>query len=286
MKTPVSLVLSSGGARGIAHIGVIAELQRQGYEISAIAGSSMGAVVGGMYASGKLDAYRDWMCRLDKKAVFSLVDFTISTNGLVKGSRVINALKQIVPDVSIEDLPVAFTAVATDIRNRKEVIFDRGSLFEAIRASISIPTVFIPFMLDEMMLIDGGVINPLPINRVKRREGDLLIAVDLNAHLPAGKENAGKDAKEQTENESAIISFIRKKGLEFFPGKVGDQLNYYSLLTESVGLMVQQISALTIDMCRPDIVIKISKDAYGTFDFYKSEEIILAGAMAARKALE
>ena len=181
---------------------------------------------------------------------------------------------------------MAFTAVATDIRNRKEVIFDRGSLFEAIRASISIPTVFIPFMLDEMMLIDGGVINPLPLNRVKRTKGDLLIAVDLNASLPGEKNEPVNDPGEQAESESAIISFIRKKGLEFFPPRVGEQLNYYSLLTESVGLMVQQLSALTIEMCRPDIIIRVSKDAYGTFDFHKSEEIIEAGAIAARKALE
>jgi len=286
MKRSVSLVLSSGGARGTAHIGVIEKLEKQGFEITSIAGSSMGALVGGMHASGNLQAYRDWMCKLDKMAVFNLVDFTMSASGLVKGSKVINALKHIVPDISIEDLPIAFTAVATDIRNHKEVVFDRGSLFEAIRASISIPTVFIPFMLDEMILIDGGVLNPLPLNRVRRRGGDLLVAVDLNAHLSVEKTASSGHPEDQAENESAIISFIRKKGLQFFPRHEDEQLNYYSLLTQSVGMMVEQLTALTIEMCHPDIIIKIPKESYGTFDFHKSEEIIRAGEMAARSALE
>ncbi len=280
------MVLSSGGARGMAHIGVIEELERQGFEITSIAGSSMGALVGGMHASGNLQAYRDWMCNLDKMALFNLVDFTMSASGLVKGSKVINALKHIVPDISIEELPIAFTAVATDIRNHREVVFDRGSLFEAIRASISIPTVFIPFMLDEMVLIDGGVLNPLPLNRVRRSKGDLLVAVDLNAHLPVEKSGSAGDGEDHAENESAIISFIRKKGLQFFPKHEDDQLNYYSLLTQSVGMMVEQLTSLTVEMCHPDILISIPKESYGTFDFHKSEEITRAGEVAAKLALD
>jgi NTE family protein len=285
MKQAVSLVLSSGGARGVAHIGVIEEIKRQGFEIKSIAGSSIGALVGGIYASGNLEVYRDWMCRLDKKAVFNLVDFTISTNGIVKGSKVIAALKKIVPDINIEDLPISYTAVATDIKNKKEVVFEKGSLYEAIRASISIPTVLIPFMLEEMVLIDGGVLNPLPLNRVKRSKNDLLIAVDLNAPFSFDDKAARNASSISEENESAIVSFIRKKGVQFFPKTRGNQLNYYSLLTQSVSLMIQQISAMTIEMYQPDILIRIPKDSYGTFDFYKSTEIIKAGELSTQKAL-
>ena len=286
MRRSVSLVLSSGSARGVAHIGVIEELERQGFEIKSIAGSSMGAMVGGIFASGNLKVYRDWMCKLDKTAVFNLVDFTISTNGLVKGSKVIKALQLIVPDINIEDLPMSFTAVATDIKNRSEVIFEKCSLYEAIRASISIPTVLIPFMLDEMVLIDGGVLNPIPINRVKRNENDLLVAVDLNSSGSIEAEDVSKKAASEEAAESTFLAFIRNKGVRFFPKTKGNQLNYYSLLTQSVSLMTQQISAMTIERYHPDIVITIPNNSFGTFDFYKSAEIIQAGELATRKSLQ
>jgi len=281
MKPTVSLVLSSGGARGVAHIGVIEELERQGYEISSISGSSMGALVGGIYASGNLPVFRDWMCSLDKKAVFNLVDFTLSTNGLVKGNKVIKELKKIVPDENIENLPMSFTAVATDIRNKKEVVFDRGSLFEAIRASISIPTVFKPCNQDGMLLIDGGVLNPLPINRVKRRKNDLLIAVDVSAPITSKKDVPSKI----DDNDLNYISFLLKKGFRFLPKFTSDQLNYYTLLSQTSSLMVQQISAMSIEMHQPDILIKIPINSFGPFHFYKSDEIIKTGELATRKAM-
>jgi NTE family protein len=285
MKPSVSLVLSSGGARGVAHIGVIEELERQGFEIRSISGSSMGALVGGIYASGNLQVFRDWMCKLDKKAVFNLVDFTISTNGLVKGNKVIKELKKLVPDENIENLPIFFTAVATDIRNKKEVVFDKGSLFEAIRASISVPTVFKPCNLDGMLLIDGGVVNPLPINRVKRRKNDLLIAVDVSAPMSLTEDAPDEKSLINENNELSYFSFLLKKRFRFLPKITGDQLNYYTLLSQSGSMMVQQISAMSIEMHQPDILIQIPINSYGPFHFYKSEEIIEAGKLATQFAL-
>jgi NTE family protein len=285
MKQLVSLVLSSGGARGIAHIGVIEELRRQGFEIKSIAGSSMGALVGGIYASGNLKVYRDWMCKLDKKAVFNLVDFTLSINGLVKGNRVIKELKKIIPDVNIEDLPISYTAVATDIKNRKEVVFEEGSLFEAIRASISIPTVFRPCKLNGMVLIDGGVLNPIPINRAKRSKNDLLIAVDVNSPMSSEKDPISQKSSKEKQNELNYFSFIWEKGFRFLPKVTGANLNYYTMLSQSASLMVQQISAMTIEKYQPDILIKIPMNSYGPFLFYKSEEIIKSGELATQKAL-
>jgi len=285
MQQSVSLVLSSGGARGIAHIGVIEELERQGFEIKSIAGSSIGALVGGIYASGNLKVYRDWMCNLDKKAVFNLVDFTLSTNGLVKGNKVIKELKKIVPDLNIEDLPISYTAVATDIKHKKEVVFEEGSLYEAIRASISVPTVFKPYMFDGKVLIDGGVLNPIPINRVKRSNNDLLIAVDVNSPILSEKQVADKKLSTEEEVELNYFSFLMKKGFQFLPKLPAKQLNYYSLLSQTASLMIQQISAMSIEMYQPDILIKIPMNSYGPFHFYKSEEIITAGELATRSAL-
>ncbi|MFA5850007.1 MAG: patatin-like phospholipase family protein [Bacteroidales bacterium] len=285
MEKTVSLVLSSGGARGVAHIGVIEELERQGFKINSIAGSSMGALVGGVYASGNLQVFREWMCDLDKKTVFNLVDFALSTNGLVKGNKVIKELKKIIPDLNIEDLPLNFTAVATDIKNKKEVLFETGSLYEAIRASISIPTVFKPCMVEGMVLIDGGVLNPLPINRIKRNNNDLLIAVDVNSPVLFEKYVAVKKTSTK-EIELNYFTFLMNKGFSFLP-KISDmQLNYFTLLSQTASLMIQQISALTIEIQQPDILIKIPMNSYGPFHFYKSEEIIKAGELATRKALE
>ncbi len=285
MKQTVSLVLSGGGARGVAHIGVIEELERQGFEIKSIAGTSMGSLVGGIYASGNLKVYRDWMCKLDKKAVFKLMDFTLGTNGIVKGNKVIKELEKIVPDVNIENLPISYTAVATDIKNKKEIVFEKGSLYEAIRASISIPTFFTPFKLGEMILIDGGILNPIPINRVKRSKNDLLIAVDVNAPISPEEQIEIKKTVEKKEDELTIFSFLLKKKIFFFPKSIGEDLNYYSLLTESANLMIQQISAMTIAMYHPDIIIRIPINSYGPFHFYKSDEIIRSGELATQKAL-
>jgi len=284
MRKSVSLVLSSGGARGVAHIGIIEELTRQGYEINSISGTSMGALVGGIYASGNLPVFREWMCKLDKMDVINLMDFTISTDGLVKGNRIIKRLKNIVPDVKIEDLPISFTAVATDIKNKKEKVFDQGSLYEAIRASISIPTVLKPCIQDGMVLIDGAVMNPIPINRVKRGENDLLIAVDVNAPVPTAKHSTSLK-KTPDEIELTYFNLLLKKGIKFLPKFPDTQLNYYTLLSQSGSLMIQQISALTIQLGKPDILINIPMNSYGPFHFYKSEEIIDTGATAMRKAL-
>ena len=167
-KQKVALVLSMGGARGIAHIGVIEELLRHNFEITSIAGSSMGAMVGAMYASGKMEECKEWLYSWDKRKMWELADITLSRDGLVKGDRFIKELKHIIPDMNIEDLPVPYVAMATDIVRDQEVRFDRGSLHEAIRASISIPMLFRPLRKDGMVLIDGGILNPLDSGKKKK----------------------------------------------------------------------------------------------------------------------
>ena len=182
MAKDVALALSSGGARGLAHIGAIEELEAQDYRITSIAGCSMGALIGGVYAAGKLEEFRDWMKTVDKKKIFELTDFSLSLNHIVKGTRIIEAIMEFVPDVPIEALPIPYCAVATDWKSGHEVVFRKGSLFQAIRASISLPIFYEPVRRNDMILIDGGVTNPIPMNRVTRHKGDILVGVDVSGH--------------------------------------------------------------------------------------------------------
>ena len=187
----ISLVLGSGGARGYAHIGAIEELLAQGYDIRCIAGSSMGALIGGVYAAGKLEAYRDWAMALQRFDVLRLLDWTFTGGGLIKGDRIIAKLKDLIGEVNIEDLPLSYTAVAVDLMAQREVWFSRGSLFEAIRASIAIPTVFRPHRYQGRTLVDGGLLNPVPITPTLRDLTDCTIAVDVNAPAESLEGDAG-----------------------------------------------------------------------------------------------
>ena len=185
--------------------------------------------------------------------MWELADLTLSRDGLVKGDRFIKELKQIIPDMNIEDLPIPYVAMATDIVCDQEVRFDRGSLHEAIRASISIPMVFRPLRKDGMVLIDGGILNPLPLKHVQRTEGDILIAVDVNAPIDCGK---------------------KKK------------MSPYNLLTESSRMMMQQITRYQIDRCQPDILIEMSGNAYDMLAFNHAASIVKTGVEVTKSALD
>ncbi|MCL6692524.1 NTE family protein [Pseudomonas citronellolis] len=180
MSKQVALVLGSGGARGYAHIGVIEELERRGYEIACIAGCSMGSVIGGIYAAGKLGEYRDWVESLDYLDVLRLLDVSFRL-GAIRGERVFGKIHEIIGDINIEDLPIPYTAVATDLTNQQEIWFQEGDLHQAMRASAAIPSLFTPVMQGPRMLVDGGLLNPLPIVPVVSSHTDLIIAVNLNA---------------------------------------------------------------------------------------------------------
>ncbi len=282
MKKIAALVLSSGGARGIAHIGVIEELERQGFEIKSIAGSSMGALVGGIYATGRLNILKEKLLNLDRIAALNLIDFTLSNKGIVKGNKIIKEINQIIPDVLIEELPVLYTAVASDVKNRQEIIFNKGRLYEAIRASIAIPAIFTPVRSENKILVDGGVINPLPINRVNRMRGDILIAVNVNA---ANEKTSQIKTKKLNNKELTLFSLIKEKGMSFLLKTNNEQFNFYTLLSLSASIMIQQVSRLTIELYKPDILIDIPMDSFGPFQFYKANEIIKAGEIATNKAL-
>ena len=279
-KKDVALVLSSGGARGLAHIGAIEELLAHGYRITSIAGSSMGALVGGVYAAGKLEAFRDWVKGIDKKRMLELIDFSLSINHLAKGDRIIEAIMEFVPDVAIEDLPIPYCAVATDLTSGREVLFNKGSLFKAIRASITLPTFYKPVERDGMVLIDGGVINPIPLNRVKRQEGDILVGVDVNVHdFKSQWEEMHKSPEPEKDDTS-----LKTKILDMLtPDDIN--LNYYTVLSRASRMMIHQNSILMAELIKPDILVDIQMDKYGVFDFYKSEKIVALGQKKMSQAI-
>ena len=176
----VALALASGGPRGFAYIGAIEELERRGYKITSISGASAGSLVGGIYAAGGLEAFKAWLFGLDPLKIVQLMDPSLSKNSLVKGEKIIEAIQEVVPEVNIEDLPIPFTAIATDLFTGEEVVFREGPLFQAIRASISIPSMFKAVKWKGRTLIDGGMVNTLPLNRVQRTPGDILVGFNVN----------------------------------------------------------------------------------------------------------
>ena len=279
-KKDVALVLSSGGARGLAHIGAIEELESQGYQITSVAGCSMGALIGGVYAAGKLKEFREWMKTMDKKKMLELTDFSFSLSHLVKGTRIIEAIMEFVPDIAIEDLPIPYCAVATDWRGGQEVVFRKGSLFSAIRASISLPTFYEPVRRNGMILIDGGVVNPIPLNRVKRHKGDILVGVDVSGH----------DYKAQSEVHEEFIE--RRKHNRSLAAQVLDKLmpdnldfNYYTMLSRTSSLMIRQNSILMAKLMKPDLLVDIQMSRYGGFDYDKSEKLITIGRLKTSLAI-
>lgn len=281
MKKNVALVLSSGGARGLAHIGAIEELERRGYCITSIAGCSMGALIGAMYATGKLAEVKEWMVQLDKKKILSLVDFSFSLNHLVKGEKVMDALKEIVPDVNIEDLPIPYAAVATDWNSGKEVVFKKGSLYEAVRSSISIPLFFNPVRKGEMLLVDGGLVNGLPLNRVARVKGDLLVGVNVSTH-DYKEEKLMSDIIDKKTLAKSLPAAIVKRIMDY---QEGLGLNYMTLLSRTISIMLEQNTRQQIIISKPDIAVQVQMKRYGGNDYDKAAEISLIGENKMRKAL-
>ena len=276
----MALVLSTGGARGLAHIGAIDQLLDMGYNIRSVAGTSMGALVGGMYAAGRLEDFRQWMLTIDRKRILSLMDFSLSISHIAKGERIIEAMKQIVPDVNIEDLSIPYCAVATDAVSGTEVVFNSGSLYDAIRASISLPLVFSPVRQGEHILLDGGLVNPLPLNRVRRSKHDLLVAVNVSGHDYRGQVEMRRIIKEQQNERSKVISLLSK----LMPQD--PELNYYTLLNRSISIMINKNAQQSLKLTPPDILVDIPMNRYNTFDFDKVERLSAIGRNKTRRAVE
>ena len=252
----VSLVLGSGGARGLAHIGVIHVLEEKGYEIKAISGCSAGALVGGIYAAGKLAEYEEWVRNITKFDMINLLDIAWVGGGLVKGDKVIKTMRKLVGERLIEELPIPFTAVATELESGREVWLSEGPLFDAIRSSCSLPIFFTPFKFGKKMLVDGGVVNPVPIAPVFNEQTDITIAVNLG----------GKPQKEHARDSDDSIGATEVAYLAF-------------------DAMQSTIARQKLAAYPPDLTIEIPRDAAKTFDIDRAAEMIELGREATEKIL-
>ncbi|WP_157599965.1 patatin-like phospholipase family protein [Saccharospirillum impatiens] len=291
----VSLVLGSGGARGMAHIGIIRCLEDRNYSIANIAGASIGALVGGFYAAGKLDQYERWVCALERRDVLRLLDLSFNGGGLFKGYKIMEVLKRQVGDARIEDLPIEFTAVAVDIERQREIWFNDGSLFEAIRGSIAIPSVFKPHPYRGMMLVDGGVLNPVPIAPTLRTQTDLTLAVNLNgrADMPGKPEKANhkKPAKVSVEAQNTVHRAINRFIDRWWSEKTDttepqSQWSMLELMNRSIDTMQNTIAHMKLAAHQPDILIEIPRGVGGLFDYHLASEMIDDGYQLCAAALD
>lgn len=322
MNKDVALVLSSGGPRGWAYIGAIEELESRGYRITSVAGTSIGSLVGGIFAAGKLAEVKEWLFSLDAWKVFTLMDISISKNHIVKGDRVIEALKEIVPDINIEDMPIPYRAVAADLYTGEEVVFDRGSLFEAVRASISIPSLFRPVKYGYRTLVDGGIVNTMPIDKVVRNGNDIVVAFDVNdVDVDSIRQSIIDEVRQEEERARAkkildaetktVLDSVRhntnltikeKFLLAKYQGEkiISHKLNsddtepellfensYYSILSRTFSLMNHALAKAAADRYRPEILVKMPFDAYGEIgDYARAREISEAGRTLMKEALD
>ncbi|MDE3270496.1 patatin-like phospholipase family protein [Pseudoalteromonas sp. G4] len=283
MNKKVSLILGSGGARGLAHIGVINALNEHNFEICSISGCSIGALIGGIYAAGKLPEFEKWILTIDKYDIVSLLDLAWGNNGLVKGDKIINTLKTMVDDLTIEELPMPYTAVASDILNGKEVWLNSGPLFDAIRASISLPLFFTPVERNGKVLIDGGVLNPVPIAPTFNDDTDLKLAVNLGSELAMPPEPIEKPLVHS--ESSAISRFIASLKFDKEEKEV-NKLGAYEVADKAFDAMQSHLAAAKLAAYPPDVLVEISRTACGTLEFDKAAEMIALGYKTCIKALK
>jgi len=288
MQKEISLVLSGGGARGIAHIGVIEVLLDKGFKIKNIAGTSMGAMVGGMYAGGGLEAFKDWLVNADIKEVIKMLDFSLKLPGLIKGEKIMHKVESFLKVKNIEDLPVFYTAIATDLNAKKGIHFTSGKLSFAIRASIAIPTIFTPLFVDDQILVDGGLVNNIPVDQVYDK-GYPVIAVCVNADVPLSEEEKNIMDKESELQHAAKLQKLRNilsHHIKSWHSNDRNTFGYAELLDRAIHLMIGRTSHFLIEKNPPDLLINISRDLCGTFDFLKAEKIIEAGRLVAERSLQ
>ena len=287
-KQTISLVLGSGGARGHAHIGVIRAIEERDLEIVNIAGTSMGAVIGGIHAAGQLDTYVDWAYRLDKSDVVKLLDFSFTWTSIFKGERIIEVLRELVGDRQIEELPKGFTAVATALDEQREVWLNDGSLFGAIRASTAVPGVFAPVELGGRTLVDGGLVNPIPIAPTLNDSTDMTIAVNLSSfeddYRPEDEKSAPVELQREDSYRRKISRFINNvlesDNSEPSPPDAAE------LLVKSIDVMQGAIARLKLAAYAPDLTIDIPRNAATFFEFHRAEEMARLGYERTRKALD
>ena len=304
----VALVLGSGGARGYAHIGAIDVLTERGYEIVAVAGSSMGALVGGLHAAGKLHDYTEWVTSLNQRDVLRLLDVSLNGPGVLRLERVLARVTEYLDGVLIEDLPIPYTAVASDLGARREVWFTSGPLETAIRASIAIPAMITPIMVNGRLLVDGGVLNPVPMEPVMGVDADFTLAINLSGEKThhVGSSPTRESAAQRPPNEwldrfrrtaagvwendfiaSILARFSRTDDADrpaYDPPPPG--LGITDVTWMSLDAMGSLITRYRLAALPPDILVNVAADSAKAMDFHRAAELIALGRTLTEAALD
>ena len=285
-KPRIGLVLGSGGARGLAQIGAIEEIQARDMEVVAVAGTSIGALVGGLHAAGKLGAYRDWMLGMDRNAMLRLLDPGWGRASLFTGGRLIAALREVCGSPRIEDLPIDFTAVAVDLERHREVWLRQGDMWDAVRASFAIPGVFTPHVVDGRALVDGGLLAPVPLTAMRMSNADVVFAVDLNGPPRAREQQAATDT-----DAGATTGATGSRWWPLHLGRRqadtgGSRLGFIELMTASLDTMQGRIARVQLALDPPGVEIRIPRDASQFYEFWRAAELIELGRAEAAKALD
>ena len=286
MAKTISLVLGSGGARGLVHVGVIRWLIEHGFEIKSISGCSIGALIGGVYAAGKLDEFEEWITSIDQSDMTMLLDFSWQSSGMFKGDKIIDSLRQLIGEIAIEELPIPYTAVAANVAEEKEVWLKSGSLFDAIRASISLPLFFTPHVINGEELIDGGVLNPVPIAPTFGDNTDVTIAVNLGGEPELLKQEATPVSLRTKESNlhDKVAHFIDNLGNNV-KSKMSFNFAAYDIANQAFDAMQSTIARQKLAAYPADITLEVPRNACGTLEFERSKEMIDRGYHLAQATL-
>ena len=286
MAKTISLVLGSGGARGLVHVGVIRWLIEHGYEIRSISGCSIGALIGGVYAAGKLDEFEEWITSIDQSNMTMLLDFSWQSSGMFKGDKIIDSLRQLIGEFSIEELSIPYTAVAANVAYEKEVWLQSGSLFDAIRASISLPLFFTPHVINGQELIDGGVLNPVPIAPTFGDHTDVTLAVNLGGEPEPLEQKVTPISLPTKESNlhDKVVHFIDNLGTNV-KSKMSFNFAAYDIANQAFDAMQSTIARQKLAAYPADITLEVPRNACGTLQFERSKEMIDRGYHLAQAKL-
>ena len=303
----IGLALGSGSARGLAHIGVIRALKDTGIHIDCVAGTSFGAMIGAVFASGKLDSLQDAYLAMDWKNIAYFFDVVFPKSGIIDGNKVADFLREYVHSERIEELPLPFKAVATELDSGKEVILETGDVIDAVRASISVPGMFTPIRLNEQVLVDGGLVNPVPVNVVRAMGADIVIAVDVNHDIVSGK---APKISTKPDDENTFIQTLARLGGAKYPAameRLNEGLqtldtpalnhirawlaeeplpNIFEVILSSINIMESQITRTRLRIDAPDLLIQPPLGSVRFLEFNRAEEIISIGYEAARQQID
>ncbi len=298
----IGLALGSGSARGWAHIGAIRALEEAGITIDCVAGTSIGALVGAVYASGKILEMEEAALRLNRKQILMFSDIVLPKSGLIDGRKITNLVEQYVLNSSMESLPLPLRILATDLTTGTEVVMRKGDIVEAVRASLSIPGVFTPVWKDGDLLVDGGLVNPVPVSTAKEMGADFIIAVDLNRERgseerlnnPENADTPEKRSADSPASADSTLSMLNKKlrFLDVTRARYSRQKitkdsspGIFDVLMTSIKIMKRRITAINMELYPPDILIQPDLQHINFMGFYRAEEIIAEGYRAAGSQL-